>query len=445
MATELSHRSTPKILAVAWREFSHTVLTKAFIIGAIGVPMLMMVLGSLAPLLTKGSTTTFRGVVAVIDPTGEVEPLLAKLFAKEAADTTGAAAVATGRGSEFMGGPLELTSTLVTDPAQREKVVAGLGQDELVAVITIPAAAIEAPKPDTPAPSLNLVVPNGTPSHVTTRLERMARSATVDARLAALGMDAANVRSIMRAPDVDSQRVSRSGELKREVAWSRMLLPIGFMMLLWICVFTSGQYLLTTTIEEKSSRVMEVLLSAVSPMQLLTGKLLGHAAVAFVMLAMYAGSAFLALSFFAAADIIQPMQWVWLFVYFVMAYFMIGTIMVAVGSAVSDMREAQALVGPAMIVLMVPLLLWLPISNSPNGPIATATSFVPPIIPFVMILRLASSSEPVAAWQIGLSIVIGAVSVVAMLRGASRIFRIGVLMQGKPPTPRELLRWMFVR
>lgn len=445
MATRPSRGGLWKILAIAWREFRYTALTKAFIIGAIGVPFLMVGVISLMPMIAKGASTTVQGPVAVVDPSGKVTPILKRLFEQEAQDSGSTPGESGSRRDDFEGGPLALTVQPVADPAKADALIAELGKSDLLAVIRLPETVVDAPSPGAPRDEIGLVVTNATPWHVTSRLERMAKSAVVEARLANLGMDAARMRSLMQPPRVDAQRLGRSGDLKQEIVASRMILPVAFMMLLWICVFTSGQQLLTTTIEEKSSRVMEVLLSAVSPMQLLIGKLLGQALVSLVMLFMYAGTAVLALSILGMADLVQPIQYLWLVLYFVMAYLMVATMMVAVGSAVSDLREAQALVGPVMVVLMIPLVLWMPISNAPNGTFATIMSFIPPAIPFVMILRLASTSEPVAAWQVALSLVVGAASVVAMLWAATRIFRVGILMQGKPPTPRELLRWMLVR
>ena len=124
---------------------------------------------------------------------------------------------------------------------------------------------------------------------------------------------------------------------------------------------------------------------------------------------------------------------------------MVASIMAAVGSAVSDLREAQSLVQPAMIVMMIPLFLWLPISENPTGWLATVTSFVPPIGPFVMVLRTTGAVEPIPLWQISLALAVNGFSTIALVWIASRVFRIGVLMQGKPPTPMELLRWARTR
>jgi ABC-2 type transport system permease protein len=120
---------------------------------------------------------------------------------------------------------------------------------------------------------------------------------------------------------------------------------------------------------------------------------------------------------------------------------MIASIMAAIGSAVNELREAQSLMTPAMLVLMIPLFLWLPISTSPNGLLATVTSFIPPLIPFVMILRVAGD-EVIPMWQIVLSLLIGYPAMVAMVWMAARVFRVGVLMYGKPPSPVELIKWV---
>ena len=107
-------------------------------------------------------------------------------------------------------------------------------------------------------------------------------------------------------------------------------------------------------------------------------------------------------------------------------------------------KEAQALMTPVMLVLLVPMMLWLPISRNPNGMFATICSFVPPVSPFVMVLRIpaAAGSVPVPAWQIALSIAIGIVSVAVAIWAAAKIFRVGVLMYGKPPNFTTLIKWI---
>ena len=186
-------------------------------------------------------------------------------------------------------------------------------------------------------------------------------------------------------------------------------------------------------------------MAAASPMQLLAGKILGYSMVSAVMLLMYGGLGIAGRSVASMMDLVPIAHLVYLVVFFVMAYFMVASMMAAVGSAVSDLREAQSLVGPVMLVLVIPIMLWMPIIENPNGMLATIASFVPPAIPFVMILRVTASTEPIALWQTLLSIAWGFGCAFGMLWVAARIFRVGVLMQGKPPTPRELVKWAFVR
>ena len=173
----------------------------------------------------------------------------------------------------------------------------------------------------------------------------------------------------------------------------------------------------------------------------MTGKIFGHCGVGLLIVVIYSALPLAGLFAFGQQHRIEMENIAYLFVFFFMAYFMMGSIMAAIGSAVTDIREANTLVTPVMLLMMVPLMLWLPISQAPNGSIATAFSFIPPAIPFVMILRLAAD-EPVPWWQIPATILWGYACVVGMVWMAAKIFRVGVLMYGKPPSPLQLLKWL---
>src|SRR4030095_1357731 len=123
----------------------------------------------------------------------------------------------------------------------------------------------------------------------------------------------------------------------------------------------SGQGMLTTTIEEKSSRVIEVLLSAVSPMQLMAGKLIGHMGISLIAMSLYLGLGILGLSSFSLLGLLDFSLVVYLFIFFLLAFFTIGSIMMAVGAAVNDLREAQSLMMPVMLSLTSVWFLWFPI------------------------------------------------------------------------------------
>jgi ABC-2 type transport system permease protein len=216
---------------------------------------------------------------------------------------------------------------------------------------------------------------------------------------------------------------------------------MAFMFLLFMGVMGSGQGMLTTTIEEKGSRVIEVLLSAVSPMQLMAGKLLGHMGISLLGMSVYLVLGLLGLASFSLFGLLDLSLILYLFLFFLLAFFTIGSLMMAVGSAVNDMREAQSLMMPLMLLLIAPWALWMPISRNPNSTLAVVVSFLPPVNSFGMLLRMASTSPP-PMWQVWLSIVIGIVGVVGAVWFASKVFRIGLLMFGRPPNLATLLRWV---
>jgi ABC-type Na+ efflux pump permease subunit len=211
-------------------------------------------------------------------------------------------------------------------------------------------------------------------------------------------------------------------------------------MLMFMGVMTGGQSLLTSTVEEKSSRVMEVLLSALSPIELLAGKLIGQFGVSMIVLGLYIGIGLALLLSFALFGLVNPWLIPYLGIFFALSYLTYGSLMVSVGAVVNDMREAQSLMMPLMLLLTFPFWVWFPISQNPNSTFATVVSFVPPVNSFAMLIRLTSTSPP-PWWQVWVSIAMGVVGVVAALWFAAKVFKIGLLMFGKPPNFATLIRW----
>jgi ABC-2 type transport system permease protein len=171
------------------------------------------------------------------------------------------------------------------------------------------------------------------------------------------------------------------------------------------------------------------------------GKIIGKGAVGLLILSLFSGAGVAALIFFAMADLVAWQNLILLLIYFVLAYVMVACLMASIGAAVNDINEAQSLMTPVMLILVVPMMLWMPILRNPNSMFAQVCSFVPLINPFVMVLRI-SGSEPVPVWQIPVSIVVGILTVVFMCWASAKIFRIGVLMYGKPPNFATLIKWV---
>jgi ABC-2 type transport system permease protein len=455
-----------RILSIAWRDFKATVVRKAFLLGVLGIPLLIVgVMVVAAGIIIQHEEPPLIGTVIVVDTTGEMTAATKSAFTQEQMDDDQRAEAkqAIEAAEQLVGGQLPteglspsmplkrgvVNVTIVGEPNADDDTIATLRGEvqagKILAVAILDEGLLAAPGPDEAAGEFELFVAKHVDTDHTSLIERRIGRAVVDARTARAGVDIAASRAMLRAPRSQTSRISETGEARAESEDLRevrqMLVPMAFMMLLWIAVFTSGQHLLMSTIEEKSNRVMEVLLSAVSPLQLMTGKILGQGGVGLLIMLIYSSLGMTGLIMFALMNIIDPSMLVYLFVYFFMAYFMVASIMAAVGSAVSDIREANTLMTPVMLLLMVPLMLWMPITQAPNGAVATAFSFIPPTIPFAMILRVAAD-EPVPMWQIPATMVWGWVCVVGMVWMASKIFRVGVLMYGKPPSPVELIKWL---
>ncbi|MBT8485483.1 MAG: ABC transporter permease, partial [Phycisphaerae bacterium] len=410
-----------RVLTVAWRDFKHTVLTKAFLFAIVGVPVLIAAVGGIsAVIIATHEEPPLEGTLAVVDPTGDVAEAVAQILAESDAEDAAAEIPSLDAADLLTPDPSQMTLgrgevRIVIEridddgPTIPDDVRSRVQTSDLLGAVWIPPSLLAEPT-DRPAERFVLVISEGLDADHIGLIERRVGQAIVRARALRAGIDPDATAALLRRPRATTNRLlaggTESDESEGRRALKQFLIPIAFMMLLWGASFSSGQQLLMSTIEEKSNKVMEVLLSAVSPLQLMTGKILGQGLAGLIIIAVYASMSILGLVVAAQLDLIEPMQLVLLVVYFFMAYFMVAALMAAVGSAVSDIREANSLLMPVMILLMVPLMLWMPISQSPNGMVATIFSFIPPAIPFAMTLRIAAE-DPVPLWQLPATIAWG--------------------------------------
>lgn len=457
-----------KTLLVAWREFTSTVGTRGFFIGVVIFPLIMVVGFALVPALITNQPPPVRGRVAVIDPTGRLAGEIERGILERAAESGGpegaiarAQQLASGvQGNGATAGQaLEIAQGVVAGASAPELRVEVLPDDTDVETVK---AELYATKADASRAMLAVVQldPNALTADadgqygayrvyvrakLDARIDRQVirpavNRAITDARQRDIGLDPERVRKLTAVVAPQAQVVTAGGERDSSGA-AQILLPLGMLMLLWIASFTGGQYLLTTTIEEKSNRVMEVLLSSVSPLQLMVGKIVGQMGVGLLVLTLYGAMGVVGLVSFSLGDELSTSELGLLLAYFLIAYFLIASMMAAVGSAVSEVHEAQSLIGPIMLVVMLPMIFSTAIITNPNGTLAAVASFVPPFSPFVMVLRV-GAAEPVPGWQVAGSIAVGLASVCVASWAAAKVFRIGVLMYGKPPNFWTLLRWV---
>ncbi|MDA0977272.1 MAG: ABC transporter permease [Proteobacteria bacterium] len=229
---------------------------------------------------------------------------------------------------------------------------------------------------------------------------------------------------------------------------ARQWAPVGFVYFLWISILINTQMLLTNTIEEKSNKLIEVLLSSVSPVMLMGGKILGIAATGLTIILSWI---VMALVFFLGVpallgvelplDLSSVLAEPWLLlsflVYFLLGYLFYAALLVGLGSLCNNLKEAQNLILPVQMIQILPILMMIPIGRDPNSTLAQVMSYIPPLTPFVMMNRAAG---PPAVSEYITTTLLMVVSIVAAFWLAAKVFRIGILMTGKPPGLREIYR-----
>lgn len=442
-----------RIGLVARREFVTTVTRKGFLIGLLVMPVLTLVLVMVMPRLVMSRAPQVQGEVLVIDRTGAVTGELRQRLdpdavAERRADArrrvVSRAGPALERATERVpAGPPVPRLTLREPPggadleAARAMLAGARGPGDPLALVVIQADAVE--RGPSGYGSYELYVAPRLDDNSENVLHESLRLALVAARMKASGLDAAAVEMAMRVARPAPVVIGDDGQERTGRGFNR-LLPFILGILLFVGVMTGGQTLMTSTIEEKSSRVVEVLLSAVSPLELMWGKLLGQLGVGLLTLVVYVVLGVLMLLQFAMFGLLDPMLILWLFVFFLLSYLVYGTMMLVIGSAVSQPADAQSLMGPVMILLIAPYVMAPMIGQAPDSAFSVAISFIPPFNSFAMLARLASSSPP-PVWQVLLTVAVGLVTAAATVWFAAKVFRIGLLMQGKPPGFGTLVRW----
>jgi ABC-2 type transport system permease protein len=218
---------------------------------------------------------------------------------------------------------------------------------------------------------------------------------------------------------------------------------------LWIAIFSVMQMLLNNTIEEKSNRIVDVLMSSVTPGEIMMGKLIGIAGIGFTMLTAWLLTAFAGLQLYQgegvevirqALDAVAVSGLVPMFLLcFLFGYLIYAGLFLSLGALCNDLKEAQSLQGPLMMIMMVPLFTMVFINRDPHGTFARIMTWVPLYTPFTMMNRAAA--DPPLLEMIGaMSFMI--VTALLALWLAGRIFRIGILRTGNRPKLAEVLQWL---
>jgi ABC-2 type transport system permease protein len=450
-----------RVVQVAVREFVVTVSNRAFVIGLLIMPALIALFAAIMPRMFSGRDYKVEGEIRIIDPTGLVAPQVRaaldarQIAARRVEQAERALANAPAAVRDLAGKPVDQSLQAALGPVpdlrlEERPASADIQQEKAwltekspglphLAIVVIHPNAVTPTAGEVGYGTYDLYVPSNVDDRADGEIQQSLREALINARGEAQSLNRAKINALIQVPRVRSVTVTEGNE-RQTVRGFNIFLPVSVAALLFIGVMTGGQALLTSTVEEKSNRVIEVLLSAVSPMELMAGKLIGQMAVSLLVLALYIAMGLTVLTSLSLFGLFNPWLIFYVLVFFIIMYLVFGSLMMAIGASVNEMREAQGLMMPLMLILMVPWILWFPISRNPDSLSSIALSFLPPVNTFAMLLRMASNTPP-PWWQVWLSIMIGVASVFAAIWFAAKVFRIGLLMYGKPPNLATLIRW----
>jgi ABC-2 type transport system permease protein len=256
------------------------------------------------------------------------------------------------------------------------------------------------------------------------------------------------VKEIMEPVQVDVTGLAqRNAEGKIEDGTTQsmiapVIVPIGLMMLMFMVVMMSATPLMQGVVEEKMQRIAEVLLGSVRPFDLMLGKLLGMTGVSLTVTAVYLGGMYWAARHYGFAEYIPAQLLVWFLVFQALAALMYGSLFIAIGAACTDMKETQNLLWPVMLLIVMPMFLMGSVLQEPNSAVATGMSFFPFATPTLMIMRQ-SVPPGVPFWQPAIGVALVLATTLLCVWAAGRIFRVGLLLQGKGARLGEMMRWVI--
>jgi ABC-2 type transport system permease protein len=424
-----------KMLTVTRREYLSRVKTKGFIFGTILTPLFLVAMMVLPQALLFLKSDKSKQI-AVIDQTGVILDSL--IVALDEKNETG----------ERLYNFIKREAPPEEVEALKAALSAQIDKGELDGYIFIPASIYEGGKADYYAKSVTNFRENG-------RIAGAVSRAVKENRIRQSGLNSEEVRQLTRRVNMRTIRLVEGGKEEEDRGRTRMLVWI-LVAFIYFAVLYYGQMVMRSVIEEKSSRVIESVISSIKPFQLMAGKIFGVGAVGLTQYSIWA-LVFGLLSFnggklaglfssrFSNAGqfsmpTVAPETLVFFLVFFVSGYFLFAALYAGLGAMVNSDEEAQQLVFPLVMLVIIPFLCTFFIIGSPNNRLSIILSLIPFFAPITMFARIAVQMPPL--WQVTLCLVLLAATILGVIWVVGRIYRVGVLMYGKRPSLPELIKWI---
>lgn len=415
-----------KIWTLIKREYKETVYKKSFIFMTILTPVLMIAL-SVVPSLLMRLDSGKQVKLHIIDQSGFIyQPLTAALQ-----DT-----LKDGR-PKYVFTAIETANSDSAALLEGEK--AQIKNEQADAVLYIPASVVEKGKVEFYAKnvadfSMNRVLNSGITKIV------------VDHRIKSSGMDPETIGALTKSIDMSTIKITKEGKESERSFMDEYFSTFVFIMILYMTLILHGSTIMRSIIQEKSSRIIEVLLGSSNPFQLMAGKIIGHGSVGLTQYVLWAafgiglvlfGGSMLPVSdkFFS----FEPQIFLYFILFYLLGYLLYSSLFSAIGAISNSDQEAQQLIFPVIMLLIVPIMMLGIMVKAPDSTLITTLSMIPFFSPIMMFARINIANPPLL--QVLGSIAILIVSIIIVIWLVARIFRVGILMYGKRPTLPEIIKW----
>lgn len=411
-----------KFLIVAKWEFLEKIKSKAFLFSLVILPVIMVVFGVL-PTLLATQTEEKSVIIGIIDESNLILPALEQRLREKYKLESG----------EPVYVLRNLTNLGSSDEGQRKALATIMvSEDEIEGYFSIPPTVFDSGRVEYRAENVGNF-------RVVERFSRTMEEIIVAKRLSERGYDPGLVRKLTTNIDIRALKVTSEGRESESGFMETFFSAYIFIMMLMFMVMTSGQLLIRSVVEEKSNRVIEVLLSSCSAQDLMIGKILGLSGLGLLQIMIWGIIAF-AISMKTGATVVSPEHILLLLVYFLLGYLMYSAIFVGAGSPVTTEQEAQQITTYVSLTLVFPIILAVPAMQNPDSTLIKILTFVPLLTPAFMLMRIPIQMPP--TWEILATIGMLLFFTVFCMWAAGKIFRIAILVYGKRPSLVELSRWI---
>lgn len=414
------------------REYLERVRTRAFIIFTVLMPLFIAGVVVIPSKLLTMKSGAVRNIVVAAPSTQLAQAIQQQL---ESPDRP-----AKVQADEDTAPRFNVQTEVAGDEAERNQLMAQVAQGKLDGVVWISDKEVHDNK---------FVYLTKHPSDFTdfSTVHGAVNRSLMRSRISAEGIPADQIENVLKRMDMDVTSLDKNGKEGSPVGIAAFFMPFVLMFMIYMTVLIYGMAVMRSVLQEKTSRVMEVMLSSATATQMMAGKLIGVGAVGITQILIWLGTVLIFSSPALAAtqpflkDLnIPPIVLICLPIFFLLGYLLYSTMYAAVGAMVNSEEEAQQLQWPVMMPLILCSVFASAVIRDPNTPLAFWTSIFPLTAPIIMFVRVAV--QPPHLWQIVLSIVLQILAIWGMVWVCARIYRIGILMYGKRPTLPEILKWI---